>query len=100
MSWHGYFGDAGGTLADLLGYGAQQQNPHYWGAMQNQAAAQSNFSSAYNQQCMNQMLNQFVAHPAPTRIPSGVARKADCKGCGAPLKAYIHHCEYCRRATC
>lgn len=21
----------------------------------------------------------------------------DCEGCGAPLKAHIHHCEYCRR---
>ena len=21
----------------------------------------------------------------------------DCEGCGAPLKAYLHHCEYCRR---
>ena len=24
----------------------------------------------------------------------------DCKGCGAPLNTYIHHCEYCRRAAC
>lgn len=21
----------------------------------------------------------------------------DCEGCGAPLKAHIRHCEYCRR---
>lgn len=21
----------------------------------------------------------------------------DCEGCGAPLKAHLHHCEYCRR---
>lgn len=25
-------------------------------------------------------------------------RHADCEGCGAPLKSYTHHCEYCRRA--
>ena len=24
---------------------------------------------------------------------------ADCEGCGAPLRAYIHHCEYCRRES-
>ena len=33
--------------------------------------------------------------------PGGIARVSkpakDCEGCGAPLKAYIHHCEYCRR---
>jgi hypothetical protein len=31
--------------------------------------------------------------PLPQHQPSG-----DCEGCGAPLKAYIHHCEYCRRS--
>lgn len=30
--------------------------------------------------------------PRPTKTK-------DCAGCGAPLKAYIHHCEYCRRAA-
>jgi len=81
-----YFGGFG----DAFGYGAQQQS-NYLGGLQNQMA------NAYNQQCMNQMISQFVAHAAPVRIPSGVPVKADCEGCGAPLKAYIHHCEYCRR---
>jgi hypothetical protein len=96
VSWHGYFGDAGGMFGGLLGFDAQQQNANWFDrGIQNQMA------NAYNNQynsALNQMSSQFVAHPAPTRIPSsGVARKADCEGCGAPLKAYIHHCEYCRR---
>ena len=36
-------------------------------------------------------LNAVVRLPRP-------APASDCVGCGAPLKAYIHHCEYCRRA--
>lgn len=24
--------------------------------------------------------------------------RVDCYGCGAPLKSYTSHCEYCRRA--
>lgn len=35
---------------------------------------------------------QTAAPIKPAEPPS-----TDCKGCGAPLKAYIHHCEYCRR---
>lgn len=30
------------------------------------------------------------------RLPRREQAK-DCEGCGAPLKTYIHHCEYCRR---
>lgn len=31
---------------------------------------------------------QWLPKPEPAK---------ECQGCGAPLKAYIHHCEYCRR---
>jgi len=96
VSWHDYFGDAGGAFfGGLFGYGAQQQNTNWV-----DRGIQNQMSNAYNSQynsALNQMSSQFSAHPAPTRTPSGVARKADCEGCGAPLKAYIHHCEYCRR---
>ena len=30
-------------------------------------------------------------------LPKPQAAAKDCEGCGAPLKAHIHHCEYCRR---
>jgi hypothetical protein len=39
-----------------------------------------------------------VSHPRDIQRLYAQRRKtADCEGCGAPLKAYIHHCEYCRR---
>ena len=30
-------------------------------------------------------------------LPKPQVTAKDCEGCGAPLKAHIHHCEYCRR---
>jgi len=41
-----------------------------------------------------------VSHPRDIQFLQRPKPAADCKGCGAPLKAYIHNCEYCRRATC
>lgn len=38
-----------------------------------------------------------VGHPRNIQLLPRPERASDCKGCGAPLKAYIHHCEYCRR---
>lgn len=30
-------------------------------------------------------------------LPRPNVAAKECEGCGAPLKAHIHHCEYCRR---
>lgn len=38
-----------------------------------------------------------VKSPNDVQFLPRAERVSDCKGCGAPLKAYIHHCEYCRR---
>ena len=92
MSSHGYFGDAGGVLGGLLGYGTQHRNPNYWDAVQNQQAA---YNSQYNSQAQSGINNCWQGVPPPA--VKAEPKKADCEGCGAPLKAYIHHCEYCRR---
>jgi hypothetical protein len=92
VSWHGYFGDAGG----LFGYPSQQEAAsNYFNGSQNQMA---NAYNQYNSQALSGINScwQGLQSPAVKAEP----RKADCEGCGAPLKAYIHHCEYCRRAKC
>ena len=72
----------------------------WMGSTQNQMAnaynsynAQSQFNH-FSQHCGIQA--QLLGHP-PSRV-TAEPRKVECEGCGAPLKAYIHHCEYCRRA--
>lgn len=39
-----------------------------------------------------------VSNPRNIQFLPRPEASADCKGCGAPLKSYIHHCEYCRRS--
>jgi len=38
--------------------------------------------------------NPYAVQWLPKAQP---AAQKDCEGCGAPLRAYLHHCEYCRR---
>ena len=88
MSWHGYFGDAGG----LFGYPSQQEAAaNYFGGIQNQMA--NAYNNQYNQAMCGYLQNSI--HMPATPAPQS---KGDCEGCGAPLKAHIHHCEYCRRS--
>lgn len=93
---------------DWLGLGLGTQYPdHFYGGIHNQMA------NAYNQQyaCFANGNTQSIQDLLSAR-PGGVIRVSspssvqlfprpkpagDCEGCGAPLKAYIHHCEYCRR---
>ncbi len=43
----------------------------------------------------NAQLNAYLSGSFRNLQP----KPKDCEGCGAPLKTYIHHCEYCRRAA-
>lgn len=107
MSWASYFDGFG----DAFGYGAQQQHADWF----NRGGSQNQTVAAYNQQyCVSSSNLQNIQDLLSAR-PGGIVRVSspdavqalsrpkpavDCKGCGAPLKAYIHQCEYCRRATC
>lgn len=87
----GYFSGYG----DMYGYGGlQQQNTNWNGGNQNQMA--SHYNQLQNPQ-NGAYLQMAMALQHPSLPPA--KRVADCEGCGAPLKACIHHCEYCRRST-
>lgn len=77
---------------------ADSQN--WMGSTQNQMANAYNSynaqASQFNQFSQCGVQAQSLGYP-PSRA-TAEPRKVDCEGCGAPLKAYIHHCEYCRRA--
>lgn len=84
--WFSGFGAA-------LGYNAQYQTRNWYdGGLQNQMASSCN---SQNAQALSGYLQNSIYMPA-TPAPQS---KGDCEGCGAPLKAYIHHCEYCRRES-
>ena len=91
MSWNNYFDGFG----DAFGLGAQQQN-QYWGGPNHQMAAA--YNNQYNSQGLSGINSCWQGLPSPA--VKAEPRKADCEGCGAPLKAHVHHCEYCRRAAC
>lgn len=39
-----------------------------------------------------------VPHAGAVQFLPRAKAAPDCQGCGAPLNAHIHHCEYCRRS--
>jgi hypothetical protein len=85
VSWNWLMG-VGNAAAEGWWSGDQMSYQPCFNAQQNQMAA------LYNQQYSGSS-QAFVALQPPVTS----SRQADCEGCGAPLKAYIHHCEYCRR---
>lgn len=89
MSWHGYFGDAGGP--DWFS-GQNQINPNLdLGGMQQLNALAAQYNSQYNQAA--QMQAAYVTRwPESADVPA-----KECEGCGAPGVRYANHCEYCKR---
>jgi len=96
-----------------VGFGAQQQNADWHDrGIQNQMANAHNQQSAYiaigksSAQSLQDLLTDRpggvirVSRPDSVQCIPRPKPAGDCKGCGAPLKPYIHHCEYCRRAAC
>ena len=91
--------------AAYAGWLGQAQRDQQFNTNLNQMAAQYNQqyivgSSASVQDLLNARPGGIVrvSHPSAVQAIYRPKPAPDCQGCGAPLKAHIHQCEYCRRS--
>lgn len=88
------FGLLGAVAGVMANQRQQNLNTYPYTALNAQSASGlqgANWSSPMSTEMLNAYLGGRVGNLA-------AAQAKDCEGCGAPLRAYVHHCEYCRRA--
>lgn len=85
-----------GAVAGLMANQQQQNTALYPYTALNAQSASGMQSASWSSPMSQEMLNAYLGNRI---INMPAAQHKDCQGCGAPLKAYDHHCEYCRRAA-
>lgn len=85
-----------GAVAGVMAHQQQQNLSLYPYAALNAQSASGLQGTAWSSPMSAEMLNAYLGGRIVNMTP---APAKDCEGCGAPLKAHIHHCEYCRRPS-